>query len=121
VKSATLLTLALLVLFSGCTSKIKDSSPEPNDLIPKEQMVDIFVDLKIMDAILASKQRKKETDLHFTKIYYHNSIMEKYGITRDRFVRSFEYYERDLEVLDEIYEEAITKLSKMKSEEDKAN
>jgi len=32
-----------------------------------------------------------------------------------------EYYQRDLMVLDEIYEEAITKLSKMKGEEIKSN
>ena len=43
--------------------------------------------------------------------------MEKYGITRDKFERSMEYYQSDLKVLDEIYEEAITKLSKLKTEE----
>jgi DNA-binding Lrp family transcriptional regulator len=121
VRSVSFLAVSILVLFLGCTHKINENKPVPDDLIPKEQMVDIFVDLKIMDAILASKQRKKEQDQQLTKLYLHNSIMEKYGITRDRFERSVEYYQRDLKVLDEIYEEAITKLSKMKSEEGKNN
>jgi hypothetical protein len=121
VRSVSFLAVSILVLLIGCTNKIDEDKPVPADLIPKEQMVDIFVDLKIMDAILASKQRKKDQDQHLTKYYLHNSIMEKYGITRDRFERSVEYYQRDLKVLDEIYEEAITKLSKMKSEEDNNN
>lgn len=120
-RSVSFLAVSILVLLLGCTHKINENKPKPADLIPKEQMVDIFVDLKIMDAILASKQRKKEQDQQFTKYYLHNSIMEKYGITRDRFERSVEYYQRDLKVLDEIYEEAITKLSKIKSEEGKKN
>jgi hypothetical protein len=105
----------------SCTHKIEEDKPVPNDLIPKEKMVDIYVDLKLMDAILATKQRKKDQDQHFSKYYLHNSVMEKYGITRDQFERSVEYYQRNLKVLDEIYEESITKLSKMKSEEGKTN
>ena len=42
--------------------------------------------------------------------------MEKYGITREQFETSFNYYLVDLDVMDNIYARAITKLSKMKSE-----
>jgi hypothetical protein len=121
VKSINLLILSVLFLAFGCTHKIKEKESVPADLIAKDQMVAIIVDLKVMDAILALKQRKKDPDLHDTKYYLYNSVMEKYGITRDKFERSMEYYQRDLMVLDEIYEEAITKLSKMKGEEIKSN
>ena len=117
-KSVKLLILVILIIVLGCTSEIKESKSPPSDLIPKEQMVDICVDLRLMDAILAAKQRKKDPDQNVNIYYLHNSILEKYGITRERFERSLEYYQLDLKVLDEIYEEAITKLSMMKSEED---
>jgi hypothetical protein len=117
VKSINLITLSVIFFVLGCTHKIKDSDLVPVDLIPKDQMVDILVDLKIMDAILASEQRKKEQDANDAKYYLYNSIMGKYGITRNRFEESLEYYQKDLKVMDEIYEEAITKLSKMKTEE----
>lgn len=114
-----ILAVSLLVFFLGCTHKLKEEKPVPADLIPKEQMIDICVDLRIMDSMLASNQRKKNKDQNLNELYLHNSIMEKYRITRDQFERSMEYYQRDLKVLDEIYEEAITRLSKMKSEETK--
>lgn len=109
--------LLIVWLLSGCTNKIDEPQTIPADLIPKEQMVDIVVDLRLMDAVLTSKQRKKEQDMHFTQYYLHNSIMEKYGITRDQFERSFQYYQQNMKLLDEIYEEAITKLTKLKTEE----
>jgi hypothetical protein len=116
-----LLAVSILVFLLGCTHKINEEKLVPADLIPKEQMIDICVDLRIMDSILASNQRKKVKDQNLNEFYLHNSVMEKYGITRDQFERSMEYYQRDLKVLDEIYEEAITRLSKMKSEEATAN
>lgn len=79
-------------------------------------MVDVVVDLRLMDAIMNVKLRKKEMGLDSVNVLLHNSIMEKHGITRDQFERSLAYYQKDLKVLDEIYEQAITKLTLMKPE-----
>jgi hypothetical protein len=118
VKQPAFLILLILLLFSACTNKVEEKKAEPVDLIPKDQMVDIMVDLRLMDAILASKQRNKEQDLNDSKVFLYNSIMQKYGITRDRFERSLQYYQYNLKVLDELDEQAITKLSKLKTEEE---
>ncbi len=110
--------ILLIVLFlSACTNKIDEHVEKPADLIPKDQMVDIIVDLRLMDAILALKQREKEQDIDDSKYFLNNSIMEKYGITHDRFERSLQYYQHDLKELDELNEQALTKLSKLKTEE----
>ena len=107
--------LSLLVVL-GCTQKIDTTVDPPENLIQQDQMVDIVVDLLIFDAILVKKQKKKSKDVDFSKYYLHNSIMEKYSITRESFEESFSYYAHNLKVMDEIYAEAITKLSKMKDE-----
>lgn len=107
--------LSFLLVF-GCTQKIETVFDPPENLIPQDQMVDIVVDLLIIDAILVKKQKKKSKDLDFSKYYLHNSIMEKYNITREGFEESFNYYAHNLKVMDEIYAEAITKFSKMQGE-----
>lgn len=107
--------LSFMVVF-GCTQKVETVVIPPENLIPKDQMVDIVVDLLLYDAILVKKQRKNEKDQDYTKYYLHNSIMEKYNITRESFETSFDYYAHNLKVMDEIYAEAITKLSKMQAE-----
>lgn len=108
----------LLVLGSGilgCTQKLEREVEKPADLIPRDTMVSIFVDLRLMDAVVYFEQRNGNRKIHELKYYTHNSIMEKYGITREQFERSFTYYESDLEVIDQIYADAITQLSMMKS------
>lgn len=107
--------LSLLLIF-GCTQKIETSVEPPEDLVPQEQMVDIVTDLFIMEAILIDKQKKKSEDFHFAKYYLHNSILEKYNITRKNFEDSFNYYAHDLKTMDEIYADAITKLSKLQED-----
>lgn len=108
--------LSLLVVL-GCTQKIETVVNPPENLIKREQMVDIVVDLMILDAILVDKQKKRSKDLDYTKYYLHNSIMKKYNITRESFEESFDYYAHNLDVMDDIYAEAITKLSKMKEDD----
>jgi len=105
-----------LAIFSNCTRSIKSNMSEPTNLIPRDTMVNIIVDLRIMDAMIVIKQRKGEHGNDNLKYYLNNSIMEKYNITRPQFDSSFYYYETDLKVLDGIYADAITKLSLMKGE-----
>jgi hypothetical protein len=105
-----------VLLFFGCTQKIESVVEPPEDLIPQDQMVDIVTDLFILEAILIDKQRKKSDDFNFSKYYIHNSILEKYNITRKSFEDSFNYYAHDLKTMDDIYADAITKLSKMQGE-----
>ena len=106
--------LSILLVF-GCTQKVETVFDPPEKLISKDQMVNIVVDLLILDAILVKKQKKKSKDLDFSKYYLHNSILEKYNITREEFEASFNYYAQNLNVMDDVYAEAITKLSKMQS------
>lgn len=110
---------SILIFFLSCTPAIDRLQPPPDDLIPRDEMINIVVDLRLMDAVLSTKQKAKAKDAENTKYYLHNSILEKYGITRDRFERSHAYYQQDLKILDDIYAEAITRLSKMKSELEK--
>lgn len=110
-----LFTLLLSAGISGCTEKLNKEKEPPADLINRDTMVSIFVDLRLMDAVLNYEQRNGNRKINDIKFYIHNSIMDKYGITRDQFERSFTYYQTDLDVIDKIYADAITRLTKMRS------
>jgi len=105
-------------IFIGCTQQINENVKPPSDLIPYDTMVDILVDLRLMDAELVMEQRNSSAKLNDLKYYLHNSILTKYHITREQFKASFDYYESDLGVMDRMFADAITKLSKLKSETD---
>ena len=100
---------------SSCTQKLNKETEPPADLINRDSMVSIFVDLRLMDAVVNYEQRQGNWKINDIKFYMHNSIMDKYGITREQFERSFTYYQTNLEVIDQIYADAITRLTKMKS------
>lgn len=111
--------ISILVLglagFAACTQKVNKPAEAPPDLIQRDTMVSIFVDLRLLDAVVNFEQRKGNRKLDTITYYLHNSIMEKYDITREQFQSSYTYYQSDMDVIDGIYIDAITRLSKLKA------
>jgi hypothetical protein len=104
------------LLWAGCSTKIDKKPDIPEDLIHRDTMVNIIADLTLMDAIVFFEQRKGTTKTNEISYFIHNSIMEKYDMTRDRFERSFVYYQHDLVEFDKILAGVITRLTILKSE-----
>lgn len=104
------------LILTSCTRSLDNKAPKPVNLIPRDTMVNIVVDLRIMDAILVRGQRQGKKSISDFKYYLDGTIMNKYNITHEQFDSSFYYYESNLKVLDAIYADAITKLTLMKSE-----
>ena len=113
------IVLFSLIFQSGCTEKVRKKQLPPDDHIPREEMVDIIVDMHLYDAIIWKEQKTKTRKIQYEKFFLYESILEKYQISREQFESSMDYYQSDLEVMDEIYADVITKLSIMKSEMEK--
>ena len=122
-KSHTIIFFFILIIASqySCTQKIDEKVVPPADLLPKEEMIDILTDFEIYDALMMTKQKNDRIHFEYDKLYFYNSILEKYNITRDRFQRSYTYYQEDHKQMDAIYEDVLTKLSKMKTETESGN
>lgn len=105
----------LLIGSAACTQKVNKEVEIPTDLIHRDTMVSIFVDLRLMDAVANFEQKKGNRKLDKVNYYLHNSIIIKYNITREQFERSYTYYQSDLKVIDGIYADAITRLSVIKT------
>jgi hypothetical protein len=117
--SFVIAVLVSLIFQLGCTEKVREKQVPPEDLIPRDEMVDVIVDMHLYDAIIWKKQKNKIKKIQFDKFFLYESILEKYHISREQFESSMSYYQSDLEVLDEIYADVITKLSILKSETEK--
>ncbi|MCB0806064.1 MAG: DUF4296 domain-containing protein [Bacteroidales bacterium] len=108
--------IAFIFLIQACTQKVEVSEVKPENLIPRDSMVDILVDMQIMESILMIEQKRgSHSEVNEKKYELYNDILEKHNISKEEFDSSFVYYQNDLKVLDEIYADAITKLSKMKT------
>ena len=116
-----LLAFIFLIIQPACTRKLTEEAIPPVDLIPQEQMVDIILDLHVYDAIMNSMKRKPKKIQNEERFYLYNSVIEKHKITREQFKASFKYYQEDIEVMDQIYEEVEKKLNIMKSEIEKTD
>lgn len=108
--------IAILLIYQGCRSERKDEVGKvPPGIIPADTMVQVLVDVHLIEASLKVKHVKKEENERFTE-YYYDQLFEKHGITREQFDQSIEYYERDSELIDAMYERVITELNKIQSQ-----
>ncbi|GAL72724.1 DUF4296 domain-containing protein [Jejuia pallidilutea] len=105
----------LLVLFCivlGVSSCYQYNKPEkPKNLIPKEQMVNILLDLKLIGAVTG---RDKEV-LDSAKVVPESYVYKKYNIDSAQFANSNAYYTYYMKEYAEIYEKVKDSLSKLKN------
>lgn len=95
-------------LFVNCTSNTILKKPE--NLIPKDQMVDILTDL----FIASHAENTKNIDLQ-RKVNYYPLIYDKYGIDSSRFKESNHYYTSKIDEYEAIFNEIETRLKKLKT------
>ncbi len=104
-----LFSLILLACYS-CINTLET----PENLIPKDSLISIIVDLHLADAILLNPMvQTKISDISSNKLY--ETVMTKHKVTRQCFTESIQYYAKEPMVLDSIYDVVIEKLSIIES------
>lgn len=102
------ITIILLSVFIiSCTSNTIYKKPE--NLISKDQMVDLLVDMQI--ALGARTVKNKEGEPKGDYMYL---VYEKYGIDSTRFSESNFYYTTNIDDYNKILKKVKKKLDKMK-------
>jgi len=82
--------LFISILIVSCTSKT--IFKKPDDLIPKEQMVDLLVDIQLARGAKSVKNKDGKRNIDYMHLVY-----EKYQIDSTRFVESNFYYTTDVD------------------------
>ncbi|GAB4448161.1 MAG: hypothetical protein Fur0028_03190 [Bacteroidales bacterium] len=102
--------LAFSLLFS-CSRKQKEI---PSEIIQQDSLVNIIVDIHLADAILLNPlTQSKISDISSNRLY--KTVLDKYGISRERFNKSIDFYAETPAVLDSIYDKVIEQLSLIES------
>lgn len=111
-----IILLFTALMLGSCYNKQEETRiPKPDDLIPQEKLVLLLADFEIIESAIRDKQNLGHQIDDINEAFY-ASTFKKYEVSRDQFDRSMLYYKQDLEQMDKIYEDVITRLSVIESE-----
>lgn len=104
--------MVLLCLLLGFSSCYKYNKPDkPKNLIPREKMIHVLLDLKFVGAITG----KDKEVLDSAKVNPEGYVYKKYGIDSTQFAESNAYYAYYMDEYAEIYENVKDSLTKLKA------
>lgn len=87
----------------------------PADVLTKEQITPVLIDMHIADATLISQQLDNK-ESRFKGENYYEMVFEKHNTTREEFNRSIAFYARYPEDYNEIYDDVLSQLGFMLGE-----
>ena len=106
----------VLLTLMGC-NRLK--STQPAAAISRDSMIAILVDIHVADAISDQKYGQDKPNKAFTNALYER-IFQNHHISAAEYKASYKYYEDKPELLDKMYEQVITEISKKEAEMKKA-
>lgn len=98
------------LFFVGC-----DSEKKKEAILNEEEMIELLVDIHIADATLNRAVSRGKINKSQVKNYY-KGVLESHGITRTQFDSVYDYYSRDFENFESLYDEVVLRLQKKKKD-----
>jgi hypothetical protein len=103
-----------LLIFSSCLRKNQISG---NDFIEKEVFIEVLVDIHLVDGITNDRKFYRRFS-GVDSVDMLSPILDKYGISRQKFDTTMYIYSRYPALYDEVYNEVLSKLNLMLDEND---
>ena len=97
------LAILVILLIISCESKVNYEKPE--DLIPRETMIDLLYDMHLAVGTSNLRNKNNEKDRNYMSLVY-----QKYGIDSTRFAISNIYYTSQAVEYEEMFEEVERRL-----------
>lgn len=101
-----ILSLVFMALMISCESKV--NYEKPDDLIPKDVMIDLLYDMHLAVGTSNLRNKNMEKDRNYMSLVY-----EKYGIDSTRFAISNIYYTSQAVEYEEMFEEVERRLEEL--------
>lgn len=105
----------LLLLLASCKN---DKIAIPDDILKPEKMKLILTDVHVTDALAEQKTQEGMDEKRLTA-EYHMQIFKNHGITEQDFKKSLVFYEANPKLMDEVYAEVLSELTKREAEVNK--
>lgn len=99
----------VIVLVLVSCHKVK-KPPKPDNLIPKNEMVNIILDLSLLRSAEGSNKAKTQTEGYTVETY----VYKRHNIDSLQFALSNDYYTYDLETYQDIYKQVEDSLTSLK-------
>jgi hypothetical protein len=102
-----------IILMAGCTLEQKPDYllDQPQDLVPKEKMVSIIMEAHLYESLTLNLGLKYDSARTLFKSYYEPQILEKHQVSESTYVKSYQYYLSDPQLIQDIYETVIDSLA----------
>jgi hypothetical protein len=111
--------LWLIVLFFSVVSLIsckeKKLELRPNYVIGKDTMVQMLAEIHLLESSIGIRIFE-EKKIIYTRNIVKSKIYKKYGVSKERFFKSYNYYTQNSESIDTIYTDVISEISKRQFE-----
>lgn len=101
-----LLAISILFLITSCS---ESAVKIPDDIIPKDSMVFIMMDIHIAEAGIKTLPNDS---INLNSKTYYEFIYKKHSITEEKFQKSLRFYTYNPELLQEIYVKMAEEMSK---------
>lgn len=109
------LSVILFILLFTIISCDEPVVPKPENLIKKNQMIEILVDIHLAEATY-NKVRYDSTMKDMTSAHFYYSILEKYQVPDSVFEQSFVFYASVPKDFEKMYREVMNELSRIEQE-----
>ena len=106
-----LILIIISVLIVSCDSK---EISVPDDVIPKEKMVQVLADIHIAEATVNYKSVGDTVKPNIEN--YYSDVFKKHSITQDQYRKSYQFYLDNPSMMNKMYDEVINELSRRQSE-----
>ncbi|NNK83152.1 MAG: DUF4296 domain-containing protein [Flavobacteriaceae bacterium] len=102
--------IGLVFLLLGCNNNKINKPPKPDNLIPKDKMVEVLYDMVLISSAKGSERHTLEKK----GIYPQDYILTKYEIDSLQFAESNNYYAYDIDLYDDLFSKVKSKLQRDK-------
>ena len=102
-------SVLILLAVIGCNKDQK------KHVIPKDDFIDILVDIHLMDGIMRQPGLRNSL-LEKDTTHYYDAILRTHDYSIAQFDSSIVYYTKDIKEFDEIYQDVLSKLNQMEAE-----
>lgn len=113
----TWFVLFVLLYVISCGKKKKEFVV-PDGIIKKEEMVKVLADIHITEATI-NLRNVSSTNAASLNASLYKSVFVKHKISKEEFEKSYAFYSSNTELLNAVYDNVITELTKMQAEEEK--
>ena len=110
-------TAIFILLFSisvySCSTK---NDTIPDDIIPRQEMIAVLIDVQEIEAKIQTQNLGMNDSTKNIALNYYHDLFKRHHVKSSDFKKSFSYYVNHLDLLNKMYEEVITGISKKQAE-----